>query len=269
MKLAILLTGASTASALVAPIARAASASSALKSEADGAVVDPWYLDDKEPDMSSIVGIFPGKNMPADYGFDPLGLSALDVFSSGDDDYLRVLNYRDAELRHGRLAMLAAAAWPIQELVNPALSRAVGLPSLLEDGRTPSVLNGGLGQGPIPLVLLATAAAIGYLDLKAIGIKEDAAKADGGWYGEWTPGDFGFDPLNLLGGASPVAVKNMKAKEINNGRLAMVAVATYVLQEFTTGEPVVSVSEQLFTPIIFYPWVQQALTDAFGVASFR
>ena len=52
------------------------------------------------------------------------------------------------------------------------------------------------------LVLLATAAAIGYLDLKAIDIKENAAKADGGWYGEWTPGDFGFDPLNLLGGAS-------------------------------------------------------------------
>ena len=231
----------------------------------DGPTVDPWYLDGAEPDMSKIVGVFPGKDMPADYGFDPLGLSKLDVFSSGGDDYLRVLNYRDAELRHGRLAMLAAAAWPIQELVNPVLAGKAGLPALLADGRTPSVLNGGLGRGPIPLVLLATAAAIGYLDLKAIAIKEESA----GDYGEWTPGDFGFDPLNLLKGASPVAVKNMRAKEINNGRLAMVAVAAYVAQEFATGEPVVALSEQLFTPTIFYPWFQQFMTDAFGVASFR
>ena len=60
-----------------------------------------------------------------------------------------------------------------------------------------------------------------------------------------------------------------QAKEINNGRLAMVAVVAYVVQEALTGEPVTSVSEQFFTPIIYYPWVQHLLTDAFGIASFR
>ena len=60
-----------------------------------------------------------------------------------------------------------------------------------------------------------------------------------------------------------------QAKEINNGRLAMVAVVAYVVQEAMTGEPVTSVSEQFFTPIIYYPWVQHLLTDAFGIASFR
>ena len=49
----------------------------------------------------------------------------------------------------------------------------------------------------------------------------------------------------------------------------MAAVVAYVVQEAMTGEPVTSVSEQFFTPIIYYPWVQHLLTDAFGIASFR
>lgn len=264
MKLTLIALTASTTTALVTPLTRSSSSSSALKAadEISGPTVDPWYLDEVEPDLSSIVGVFPGKNMPADYGFDPLGVARLDVFSSGDDDFLRVKNYRDAELRHGRLAMLAAAAWPIQEMLNPVLAKAAGLPTLLDDGRSPSVLNGGLGNGPIPFFLLATAASIGYLDIKAIAIKEKDLE-------NWTPGDFGFDPLRLLKGASPVATKNMQAKEINNGRLAMMAVLAYVIQEASTGEPVISVSEQFFTPIIYMPWFQQAMTNAFGMASFR
>merc|ERR1719271_2304635 len=86
---------------------------------------------------------------------------------------------------------------------------------------------------------------------------------------DWIPGYYGFDPLNIVGGMSPLAIKNMQAKEINNGRLAMVAVVAYVVQEAMTGEPVTSVSEQFFTPIIYYPWVQHLLMDAFGIASFR
>ena len=55
----------------------------------------------------------------ADYGFDPLGLSKVDFFPAGALDKSRapelvLRDYRDAELRHGRLAMLAALAWPVQ-----------------------------------------------------------------------------------------------------------------------------------------------------------
>ena len=62
--------------------------------------------------------------------------------------------------------MLAAAAWPIQELVHPSLAKLAGAPELLSDGRSPSILNGGLVAGPVPAFLLATAAAIGYLDVQ-------------------------------------------------------------------------------------------------------
>ena len=55
--------------------------------------------------------------------------------------------YREAELKHGRLAMLAAAGWPVSELVQPWLSSALGAPNLLAAGdEAPSLLNGGLDK---------------------------------------------------------------------------------------------------------------------------
>merc|ERR1719482_117130 len=216
MQLLSTLALASSASALVAPVAPKASV--ALK----GAT-----LDDQ---LKKIPGVSPLKNAPADYGFDPLGFAKVSYprFGLPESELLRTNNLRDAELRHGRLAMLAAAAWPIQELVHPSLAKLAGAPAFL----------------------LATAAAIGYLDVQAEAKKAQVAPED------WIPGYYGFDPLNIVRGMSPLAVKNMQAKEINNGRLAMVAVVAYVVQEAMTGEPVTSVSEQFFTPIIYYPWVQ-------------
>jgi len=217
--------------------------------------------------LDLIPGVYPQKNMPADYGFDPLNLAEndLNIASAWDknrDKDMIVADYRDAELRHGRLAMLAALAWPIQELASPTISKLVSAKTLLSDGRSPSVLNGEIGAGPIPFFLFGVAIGIGAIDYKSLKLKEEAGK-------DWLPGDYGFDPLNLLKGASPLQIKDMQAKEINNGRLAMLAVTTYVIQEALSGEPITALSEQLFTPIIYYPWFQQLLTDSFGVASFR
>ncbi|KAJ1449748.1 putative plastid light harvesting protein [Pelagophyceae sp. CCMP2097] len=220
-----------------------------------------------QPNLASIVGVYPGKNMAADYGFDPLGLANTDLTIASSKDKERtkediVLDYRDAELRHGRLAMLCALAWPVQELLSGSIAQTIGAPTLLSAGRSPSILNGGLGSGPVPLFMLGTALAIGALDLRAIEIKEAAGE-------DWLPGDFGFDPLRLSKGLTPVALKDVAAKEINNGRLAMLAVVAYVVQEAATGEPIVSTSEQLFTPIIFYPWFQQLFDNSFGMSAFK
>ena len=38
-----------------------------------------------------------------------------------------LLAYRDAEVKHARLAMLAAAGWPLAELFHPKLAAALGL----------------------------------------------------------------------------------------------------------------------------------------------
>jgi len=44
-------------------------------------------------------------SLPGDVGFDPFGF--------GGADKVSLLNMREAELKHGRLAMLAAVGWPL------------------------------------------------------------------------------------------------------------------------------------------------------------
>merc|ERR1719201_85619 len=49
----------------------------------------------------------------------------------------------------------------------------------------------------------------------------------------YMPGDLGFDPLNMLP-KDEEAAKTMQTKELNNGRLAMLAVAGMTVQELIT-----------------------------------
>merc|ERR1712060_1006503 len=51
------------------------------------------------------------------------------------------------------------------------------------------------------------------------------------------PGDFGFDPLNLKP-ADPAEWKEIQNKELNNGRLAMLAAAGIMAQELVTGKAI-------------------------------
>ena len=50
-------------------------------------------------------------------------------------------------------------------------------------------------------------------------------------------GDLGFDPLGLKP-KSPADYKTIATKELNNGRLAMLAIAGIVAQELVTGEKI-------------------------------
>ncbi len=54
---------------------------------------------------------------------------------------------------------------------------------------------------------------------------------------DYEPGNLGFDPLGLLP-SDPEAKKDLQTKELNNGRLAMIAIAAFVVQELVSGEEV-------------------------------
>jgi Chlorophyll A-B binding protein len=55
---------------------------------------------------------------------------------------------------------------------------------------------------------------------------------------EYRPGDLGFDPLGLCP-KSEAEFNNLQTKEINNGRLAMIAVAGFVAQELVNHKGIV------------------------------
>ena len=124
-------------------------------------------------------------------GFDPLGLANFDLNIGSAYDKKRsaalvLQDYRDAELKHGRLAMLAAVAWPLQERLNPLLAAQLHWPNLVAEtgGLSPSVLNGGLEQGAIPGAVVTFAVLISLVEAQGLRIK----KSDGA---DWLPGDYG------------------------------------------------------------------------------
>lgn len=53
----------------------------------------------------------------------------------------------------------------------------------------------------------------------------------------YTSGDLKFDPLGLKP-EDPRAFKLIQTKELNNGRLAMLAIAGIVAQELVTNQPI-------------------------------
>lgn len=74
-------------------------------------------------------------DLAGNVGFDPLGLAK---------NREQLWNYREAEIKHARLAMLAAIGWPISEILDRSIADFFNVPTTLDDGdRVPSVLNGG------------------------------------------------------------------------------------------------------------------------------
>lgn len=49
------------------------------------------------------------------------------------------------------------------------------------------------------------------------------------------PGELGFDPLGQMKGKSAAQIKDLKVKEIKNGRLAMIAIMGLLAQNLATG----------------------------------
>ena len=165
-------------------------------------------------------------------GFDPLGLA-----SSNE----KLLNYREAEIKHARLAMLAAVGWPISEIEDRDIANYFGAPSVLDDGdRVPSILNGGLERIDPRFwgFCLGMCAAIDMY-----GVSKSRRGAD-----DYFPGNLGFDPLNLYP-PDLEGREKMKLAEIKHGRVAMVGVVGYVFEEYFTRMAVVDDTPILFEPI--------------------
>ena len=154
-------------------------------------------------------------------GFDPLNCAT-------NIDTLR--RYREAEIKHGRLAMLASVGWPLSEKYHPYLSNLINKENLLAvGGKAPSLLNGGLEKiNPaffMIIIILSTT-----IESLAISKKYDK---------DIIPGYLAFDPLKLYSTKDVKTKRELELKELNNGRLAMIAITYYVISEFITKMPIV------------------------------
>ena len=122
-------------------------------------------------------------------------------------------------------AVLAAVGWPVAEKLNGPISAALGLDSLLVDGKSPTLANGGLGSVSVIYWLaalgLAVAAETSYLD-DQLGVRRVS---------DYEPGMLKFDPLGMDG-------KGTRNAEVWLGRVAQLAVVGYALEEFVTKKPI-------------------------------
>jgi len=175
-------------------------------------------------------------SLAGDVGFDPLGLS---------QNKATLFWMREAEVKHGRLAMLAAVGWPLSELWHKDFAQLFGLDSILagKSGElAPSLLNGGLSS--------VYASGVLVMSIIFAGILENVSMNSGDIFissekpADYTPGNLKFDPLNLYKIRGDKKV--METNEIKNGRLAMLAITFYAYSEFLTKVPVIQQTPFLF-----------------------
>ena len=179
-------------------------------------VVKPAFSIDTIPGALPPVGIW-----------DPAGFAA-----KADEPTLK--RYREAELTHGRVAMLATIGFLVGEAVEgssflfdasikgPAISHLAQVPPVFW-----ALLTIGIGASE------QTRAEIGWVDPKDVPVaKAGLLKAD------YIPGDIGFDPLGLKP-SDPEALFTLQTKELQNGRLAMLAAAGFIAQELADGKGII------------------------------
>ncbi|GJD07714.1 Fucoxanthin-chlorophyll a-c binding protein, chloroplastic [Galdieria sulphuraria] len=150
--------------------------------------------------------------IPGDAGFDPLYIS-----DNMNLDYLRA-----SEIKHCRVAMLAALGYITQEFFH--------LPGdVFNEKHALAAIHKVPIEGWIQIIL--------FISLVEIATFRTTFSFDR------EPGDFGFDPLGLA--KSPQLRRRYQESEIRNGRLAMIAVIGFIVQELVTGKSVVEQLQSL------------------------
>ena len=137
--------------------------------------------------------------------------------------------------------MLAVVGWPLAELFDKPIAEMFGMqPALTSSGSSPSVLNGGLDRIDIEY-WVAVIALAGFIELENMKQKEEKGKS-------YTPGDCGFDPLGFFP-KDKAGQLNMQTKELKHGRLAMMAILGFVVQEALYRSPVTQETPFFFQPL--------------------
>ena len=136
------------------------------------------------------------------------------------------MRFREAELTHGRVGMLASLGFLVQENFHPLFS-ADGGPAIEQIPALP------------PALWVGMTIAIGAAESLRIqkGWANPYEKMDNvqALKPGYAPGDLDFDPLGLKP-SDPAELRRMQEAELSHGRLAMLAAAGFMAQEAVTGK---------------------------------
>merc|ERR1711988_886143 len=137
--------------------------------------------------------------------------------------------------------MLAALGWPAAEFLEPLIAKVTGLKDELIEtgGRAPALLNGGLEEEQIPYFLGTVAVVASIAEVYGGKIQKEMGLE---------PGNVGFDPLGLY--PEDVATQEKyKLAELKHGRVAMIAIALYALEEAVSGTSILRETAPLVSEV--------------------
>lgn len=164
--------------------------------------------------------VTPGISAPLGF-FDPLKFS-----SKVSESKFKF--FQEAEIKHGRVAMLASVGFPLAEQYHPLWGGDVDVPSYIAFQAT-----------PLQTMWLDVVLFIAIIEVFSVFTFKDPFETKELWSikDSHDPGNLGFDPFKLKPKDETLLVE-MKTREINNGRLAMGAIAVMVMQEIITGSKI-------------------------------
>ena len=197
-------------------------------------------------------------SLPADYGFDPLGLSDP---ATGAGGFVTPKWLAYSEVIHGRWAMLGAAGIIAPEILADAGAIPQSPADVLwfKSGVIPPAGTYGPGYWTDPFNLFwIEVVAMQFAELKrwqdyrhpGSQAKQYFLGLEGAFGGSGDPAYPGGPWFNMCGlGKTEADMKVLKTKELKNGRLAMLAVFGYGAQAIMTGEgPWQNLKDHLASP---------------------
>ena len=152
--------------------------------------------------------------------WDPAG------FTKGKSE-LEVNRYREAELTHGRVGMLASLGFLVQEKFHPLFSGDTDI-AINQVPQLPIWLWAGMLAGIAGAEQTRIAKGWQKLDQRSYTASESLREG-------YMPGDLGFDPFKIKP-QDPEKLLDMQEKELSHGRLAMIAAMGFLAQETVTGQ---------------------------------
>jgi len=174
------------------------------------------YAAETSGDMSpSVPFLVKPKNLEGwvgDVGFDPIGFA----------DWFDMKWLREAEIKHGRVSMLATLGFVLQQYWT-----LPGYTHVDDSNLGPTVV----GASPMFQIVLWMGILEFWTNKGNVTMENMFSDPDR------IPGNLGFDPMGLAVDKTDEERRLMEFKEIKNGRLAMLAIGGMIHHNWVTGDP--------------------------------